>query len=122
MGVNPLLICSFLLIAIGLGIVFFKSGKSKEKFPSKTSDLLWNVVFEWKWRPVEKGFEIIKESIKKYCPNCHEDLQSKKEGGYYFLFCSACKFISQEYYHNVEGAPDANYDILKRELENKALK
>jgi len=121
-GVNPVLILGLLLVVLGVVIVLYNANKPKSAFPTNTSDLFWNVVFEWRWRPIENRFEIVKESIKKYCPNCHEDLLSKYEGGYYFLFCDSCKFISQEYFQDENGAEDWNGDILKRELEKIALK
>ena len=121
---NPLLIIGLLFVVLGVSFVLFNATRKKSAFPKNTSDLFWNVVFEWRWQPVGNGFEIIKSSIKKYCPNCHEDLVPKLEGGYYFLFCDSCKFISQEYYSDQDenAAEDFNGEILKRELELKASK
>ena len=77
---NPLLIIGLLFVVLGVSFVLFNATRKKSAFPKNTSDLFWNVVFEWRWQPVGNGFEIIKSSIKKYCPNvtkiCHQNLKA----------------------------------------------
>lgn len=110
------------LLLLGLLMFFFFEKEKVDGFPTYESDLFWNVVFEWDWRRGDRGFEVIPESIKKICPHCHEDLNYRTEGNYYFLFCNTCKFISSEFFQEPNATESNAQNHLHRELQKKALK
>lgn len=91
-----------ILIFASIFLLKRKTQKSNS-YPLYRSDLFWNVVFEWNWERKTDGFHLDPSSIKKYCPNCHNDLSFRTEGGYYFLFCEQCKFISSEYFYSEDA-------------------
>lgn len=90
--------------------------KNKEIL-SYTEDLFWNAIIKWKWKKDEDNLSKIDiNSIKKVCPNCRQELEPRKQGEYYFLFCDSCKFISSQFYEGKNPSNSSPESIFKKEL------
>lgn len=92
---------------------------SKTK-PELDNDLLWNALIEWEWKKTSHGWVINADSISKKCPNCENELEYQVQGGYYFLFCPECRFISNEFAYEANG-DEANAEHLFLQELNKKI-
>ncbi len=113
----------FILLLVGVIVLVRLKGhkplaQSRNK-PEYNSDLFWNAIIEWDWISTSQGWKLNKPSIVKKCPNCESDLDYDLQGGYFFLFCNECKFISNDFAYHPE-AEEANAEqFFYEELEKK---
>jgi len=96
-----------------------KSLSASKTKPDLDNDLLWNAIIEWEWKKTSQGWAINTDSIRKKCPNCLKELEYQVQGGYYFLFCPECRFISNEFAYMANGDEANAEHLFHRELNKK---